>query len=119
MGKRLPAYQSHQARGLRRVTLLVPEACAMGLSSGRGPDVALLRRQPHGSLLTRRRREADSNLYGAFPCQGVFSRGWHLIANCCLGFSDGSLFGAGRPFFVPSPAIRFPERAEGVKGPKR
>ena len=23
-----------------------------------------------------------------------------------------------RPFFVPSPAIRFPERAEGVKGPK-
>src|SRR5690348_17260259 len=31
----------------------------------------------------------------------------------------GSLFGAGRPFFVPSPAIRFAERAEGVKGPKR
>jgi hypothetical protein len=24
-----------------------------------------------------------------------------------------------RPFFVPSPAIRFPQRAEGVKGPKR
>src|SRR6266404_7401839 len=23
------------------------------------------------------------------------------------------------PFFVPSPAIRFPKRAEGVKGPKR
>jgi hypothetical protein len=31
----------------------------------------------------------------------------------------GSLFGAGKPFFVPSPAIRFAERAEGVKGPKR
>jgi len=30
-----------------------------------------------------------------------------------------SLFGAGRPFFVPSPAIRLPERAQGVKGPKR
>jgi hypothetical protein len=29
------------------------------------------------------------------------------------------LFGAGRPFFIPSPAIRLPERAEGVKGPKR
>ena len=26
---------------------------------------------------------------------------------------------AGRPFFVPSPAFRIPERAEGVKGPKR
>ena len=25
----------------------------------------------------------------------------------------------GRPFFVPPPAIRFAERAEGVKGPKR
>jgi hypothetical protein len=24
-----------------------------------------------------------------------------------------------RPFFIPSPAIEFPERAEGVKGPKR
>ena len=25
----------------------------------------------------------------------------------------------GKPFSVPSPAIRFAERAEGVKGPKR
>ena len=25
----------------------------------------------------------------------------------------------GRPFFVPSPAIRFAERAQGVKGPKQ
>jgi len=25
----------------------------------------------------------------------------------------------GSAFFVPSPAIRFPERAEGGKGPKR
>jgi hypothetical protein len=24
-----------------------------------------------------------------------------------------------KPFFVPSPAIRLAERAEGVKGPKR
>jgi hypothetical protein len=31
----------------------------------------------------------------------------------------GSLFGAGKPFFVPSPAVRFAERAEGVKGSKR
>ena len=29
----------------------------------------------------------------------------------------GFLFGAERPFFVPSPTIRFAERAEGVKGP--
>jgi hypothetical protein len=31
MGRRPAAYQSHQARGLRRVTLLVPESCATGL----------------------------------------------------------------------------------------
>jgi hypothetical protein len=36
----------------------------------------------------------DSNLYGAFPVKPSF-----LVV-------VGSLFGAGRPFFVPSPAIR-------------
>jgi hypothetical protein len=56
---------------------------------------------------SRRWREMDSNLYGAFPVKWSF-----------LVFA-GSLFGAGTPFFVPSPAIRFAERAEGVKGPKR
>jgi hypothetical protein len=57
---------------------------------------------------TRRWRKADSNLYGAFPVKWLF---WV--------FAESSLFGAGKPFFIPSPAIRFPERAEGVKGPKR
>jgi hypothetical protein len=58
---------------------------------------------------------ADSPLEGTgfelvwgFSCQVVV-----------FGLVGGSLFGAGRPFFVPSPAIRFAERAEGVKGPKR
>src|SRR5271156_78177 len=50
---------------------------------------------------------ADSNLYGAFPVK------WSFLV-CC-----SSLFGAGKPFFIPSPTIRFAERAEGVKGPKR
>jgi hypothetical protein len=44
---------------------------------------------------------------GLFLSSGVF---W---------FVGSSLFGAGKPFFVPSPVIRFAERAEGVKGPKR
>jgi hypothetical protein len=60
-----------------------------------------------GSHETLRWREMDSNLYGAFPVKWSF-----------LVFA-GSLFGAGKPFFVPSPAVRFAERAEGVKGPKR
>ena len=65
------------------------------------------RRANCGSHLTHRWREMDSNLMGLFLSSGRF-----------LVFA-GSLFGAGKPFFVPSPAIRFAERAEGVKGPKR
>src|ERR1700758_3464970 len=52
--------------------------------------------------------EAGFELVWGFSCQVVI-----------FWFAAGSLFGAGRPFFVPSPAIRFAERAEGVKGPKR
>jgi hypothetical protein len=48
---------------------------------------------------------------GFEPCMGLFLSSSHFVV--------GSLFGAGKPFFVPSPAIRFAERAEGVKGPKR
>ena len=44
---------------------------------------------------------------------------WGFSCQVVFWFVSGSLFGAGKPFFVPSPAIRFAERAEGVKGPKR
>jgi hypothetical protein len=57
---------------------------------------------------TRRWRKRDSNLYGAFPVKRLF---WVVLTVFC---SERE-----RPFFVPSPAIRFAERAEGVKGPKR
>ena len=50
---------------------------------------------------------------GFEPCMGLFLSSSHFW------FVGGSLFGAGKPFFVPSPALRFAERAEGVKGPKR
>jgi hypothetical protein len=43
---------------------------------------------------------------------------WEFFCQVVFLFVAGSLFGAERPFLVPSPAIRFPERAEGVKGPK-
>ena len=52
--------------------------------------------------------ESGFELVWGFSCQVVV-----------LGFAESSLSGAGKPFFIPSPAIRFPERAEGVKGPKR
>src|SRR5712671_7766980 len=51
---------------------------------------------------------------GLQTCMGLFlSSGcfWVLLTVLC---SERE-----RPFFIPSPAIRFPERAEGVKGPKR
>ena len=49
-----------------------------------------------------------ADLYGAFPVKRLF---WVVLRVFC---SERE-----RPFFVPSPAIRSPERAEGVKGPKR
>jgi hypothetical protein len=61
-----------------------------------------------GSHMTLCWREQDSNLYGAFPVKRLF---WVVLTVFC---SERE-----RPFFVPSPAIRFAERAEGVKGPKR
>src|SRR5437763_16555550 len=59
------------------------------------------RRRP-GSLLTPRWEESGFELVWGFSCQVVV-----------FGFVAGSLFGAGGPFFVPSPTIRFAERAEG------
>ena len=70
---------------------------------GRG-DASTAHRFSRDSALEQRGFE----LVWGFSCQVVV-----------LGFAESSLFGAGRPFFIPSPAIRFAERAEGVKGPKR
>src|SRR5499427_5450538 len=51
-------------------------------------EIAILAARP---IASHRWREVDSNLYGAFS---VKSRFW---------FVGGSLFEAGKPFFVPSP----------------
>jgi hypothetical protein len=54
------------------------------------------------------------------PLEGTgFEPGWGFSCQVVVFGFAGSLFGAGKPFFVPSSAIRFAERAEGVKGPKR
>ena len=52
--------------------------------------------------------EAGFELVWGFSCQVVVLGLWPVLCSELEG-----------PFFVPSPAIRFPERAEGVKGPKR
>jgi hypothetical protein len=72
-----------------------------GLSPG--PGIRLRRFVPDSPL-----EQAGFELVWGFSCQVVV-----------LGLAESSLFGAGKPFFIPSPAIRFAERAEGVKGPKR
>ena len=84
------------------------------LSCGRSDDQIRLPRK-FGVLIEELRFARDSlleesgfELVWGFSCQVVV-----------LGFAESSLFGAGKPFFVPSPAIRFSERAGGVKGPKR
>ena len=60
---------------------------------------------------SRERRSCGTD--GSQTCMGLFLSSSHFW------LVGDSLFGAGMPFFVPSPAIRFAERAEGVKGPKR
>jgi len=57
-------------------------------------------------LRSRLRNRWFADLYGAFPVK-------EFVFGFCRFFVR-----SGKPFFVPSPAIRFPERAEGVKGPK-
>ena len=73
------------------------------------------------------------NFHPRDPAAGTRSQFARLAARgrwirTCMGLSlssgvfrfiASSLFGAGKPFFIPSPTVRFPERAEGVKGPKR
>src|SRR5215471_7522890 len=51
-------------------------------------EIAIIAARPIASLRWRRR---DSNLYGAFSVKS------------CFWFVGGSLFEAGKPFFVPSP----------------
>ena len=53
------------------------------------------------------------------PLEGDgFELVWEFFWQVVFWFVAGSLFGAERPFLVPSPAIRFAERRKGVKGPK-
>ena len=59
------------------------------------------------SLQTLCGSEWDSNLYGAFPVKSCF---WFVV---------GSLFGAGKPFFVPSLRSGSRSAQKGVKGPQR
>src|SRR6516164_243676 len=75
--------------------------------------LACFRRRNEMHLLWSPTRCGNLAHGNASTCMGLFLSSSHFWL-----FGD-SLFGAGMPFFVPSPAIRFAERAEGVKGPKR
>ena len=71
-------------------------------------------RSNNGRRLERNRKFVDSPLEGT-----GFEPVWGFSCQVVFWFVGGSLFGARKSFFVPSPAIRFAEWAEGVKGPKR
>ena len=98
----------------------------------RATPIALARRQSCGcgteSSLTLRWREPDSEESSTTSLiRTRLSAGGRWIRTCMgLFLSSGGFWflpvlcsERERPFFVPSPAIRFAERAEGVKGPKR
>src|SRR6516165_2109910 len=75
----------------------------------RGKEVRIkdIWRQRTPSLHDSPLGKPDSNLYGAFSVKSYF---W---------FGAGSLFGAGKPFFVPSLRSGSRSAQKGVKGPKR
>jgi len=58
-----------------------------------------------GVRLTRCWSKPDSNLYGAFPVKWCFSVYRQFFVRRLKG-----------PFFIPSPTIRFPERAQWGQG---
>ena len=72
------------------------------------PAPVRLRRLGTESLRTLRWSKPDSNLYGAFPVKWLI---WVLLRVLC---SEREGRSSSRRL-----AIRFAERAEGVKGPKR
>jgi hypothetical protein len=82
-----------------------------GAASGqpRPPRGRAFLRQFPCSVFYRNRnpRAFEITLVWGFSCQVV-------VLVCCQFFVR-----SGKAFFVRSPAIRFAERAEGVKGPKR
>jgi hypothetical protein len=102
-------------RAMPNVRTDVEAAAAVAPERDKPVRCHIIAGQPFEAVVHRNRKFADSPLEQAgfelvwgFSCQVVV-----------LGFAESSLFGAGKPFFIPSPAIRFAERAEGVKGPKR
>ena len=85
-----------------------------------GVSVLRIEGSKHSNLKAGAPNERPTSLSADSAPEGTgFEPVWGFSCQVSFSFGAGSLFGAGKPFFVPSPAIRFAERAEGVKGPKR
>jgi hypothetical protein len=129
-GQRLHPYSSSLMRGLKKVNYRNSQACRdcpirsqctgnqfRAVSVGVDAVLGVLT-HPGRHLIWRcrgpvvkagpRKSGSQKTCMGLFRSSGCF---WVLLPVLC---SERE-----RPFFIPSPAIRFPERAEGVKGPKR
>ena len=81
------------------------------------PGLALAKSLPVIDGIRSRKSCSHQTCMGLFLSRGFSPRGWAvdpLIVR--LGLLTVLCSERERPFFVPSPAIRFPERAEGVKG---
>ena len=71
-------------------------------------------RSNNGRRFKRNRKFVDSPLEG-----DGFELVWGFSCQEFLLVCDRFFVRSEKPFFVPSPATGFPERAEGVQGPKR
>jgi hypothetical protein len=85
--------------GLRRAARRTRRAAGSSSSTYDGGESDICRDQQ--VCMTLRWREMDSNLYGAFPVKWCFS------VYCQFFVRSGKW-----PFFIPSPTIRFAERAQ-------
>ena len=92
------------AQGKGRVVVVVSGYDSAAFYRGFAAQIAQLGYDDLGAPPLRNQKFAD--LYGSFPVKWFFG----LLPVLC--------WERKRPFFVASPAIRFPERAEGVEGPK-
>jgi len=81
--------------------------------------IRLPNRRDHDDCLLDADRGGDDATAKPAPSSLLTCMGLFLSSDCFWVFLTVLCSERERPFFVPSPAIRFPERAEGVKGPKR
>ena len=61
-------------------------------------------------------RGSHMTCMGLSPVKGLFALAGQLICDCCLGFADSSLFGAGKAVLRPVACDQVPGARGGGQG---